>query len=95
MLRASIASQRERRALRERLSGMLTGRLFALLGPLDRIDDQLPCLGGIAIVGQGMRYKAIIVGIAHRRVKKPVNHERSRRSIHFLFDWLAPRSAPR
>src|SRR6266404_281344 len=180
LCRASIASQRERRTFRERLSSMLTGRLFALLGPLDRIDDQLPCLGGIApadqfdpfarlkilvmfeevldllacdrrqvsvfmdvlvafgeardgygddlfvtaavimhfqyadrshvddgtrhdgpgvcdqnidriaIVGQGMRYEAIIAGIAHRRVKKPVNHERSRRFVHFVFDWLAP-----
>ena len=43
----------------------------------------------IAVPRQGVRDKAVIARITHRRIEKAVHHQRTRRLVHLVFDGLA------
>ena len=49
-------------------------------------DDHV---AGVAVARKRVRYEAVIAGIAHRRVKKPVNEQRAGLLVELVLDRLA------
>src|SRR5690606_15801836 len=43
---------------------------------------------GVAVVGQGVRHKAIVAGIGHWRIEKAVHHQCAGLLVHFVLDGM-------
>ena len=46
-------------------------------------------VAGVAVARQRMRHKAVIAGVAHGCVEKPVHHQRAGLLVHLILDRLA------